>query len=61
MLDRKQIVRGTPGQVGGVATLGMHRGGGNDRTGDIGTVQQHREHRVSFVVAPTSTWPNRGP
>jgi hypothetical protein len=34
MLDGEQVVRATPGQVGGVATLGMHRIGGDYRCGD---------------------------
>jgi hypothetical protein len=45
MLDGEQVVRAAPGQVGGVATLGMHRIGGDNRCGDAYAVQQDREHR----------------
>ena len=43
-LDDQQVVGATPGQVGGMFPLGMQRVGGNDRTGDIETVQQRAEH-----------------
>jgi hypothetical protein len=33
-LDGEQVVRAAPGQVGGVATLGVHRIGGDNRSGD---------------------------
>ncbi len=38
-------MRAAPGQVGGVAALGVHRIGRDDRAGDVYAVQQHREHR----------------
>jgi hypothetical protein len=43
MLDGEQEMRAAPGQVGGVATLGVHRIGRDDRTGDADAVQQHGE------------------
>ena len=45
MLDGEQEMRAAPGQVGGVATLGVHRIGCDDRAGDVYAVQQEREHR----------------
>ena len=37
-LDGEQVVRAAPGQAGGVATLGVHRVGGADRSGDLNAV-----------------------
>ena len=45
MLDGEQEMRAAPGQVGGVATLGVHRIGRDDRAGDAYAVQQDGEHR----------------
>jgi hypothetical protein len=44
-LDREHVMRAAPGQVGGMATLGVHRISRDDRAGDINAVQQEREHR----------------
>jgi hypothetical protein len=44
-LDGEQVMRAAAGQVGGVATLGVHRVGRDDGSGDAGAVQQEREHR----------------
>ena len=45
MLDGEQEMRAAPGQVSGVATLGVHRIGGDDGSGDVDAVQQDGEHR----------------
>ena len=44
MLDGEQEMRAAPGQVGGVATLGVHRIGRDDRARDVDASQQDGEH-----------------
>ena len=43
MLDGEQVVRAAPGQVGGVAALGVQRVRGDDRPADGDAVQQRGE------------------
>jgi hypothetical protein len=44
-LDDQQVVRSAAVQVSGVGALGVQRVGGDDRAGDLDTVQQRAEHR----------------
>jgi hypothetical protein len=44
MLDGEQEMRAPASQVGGVAALGVHRIGRDDRSGDVDAVQQDGEH-----------------
>jgi hypothetical protein len=52
MLDDQQVVGATPGQVFGVAPLGVQRVRGDDRAGDVYPVQQRGEHGnlIGFAV-----------
>jgi hypothetical protein len=46
MLDGQDVMRAALGhQVAGVLTLGVHRIGGDDRTGQFDLVQQDGQHR----------------
>jgi hypothetical protein len=54
-------MRAAPSQAGGVAALGVHRAGRDDRSGDADAVRQDGEHRDLFDFAPTSTWPSMAP
>jgi hypothetical protein len=38
MLDGEEVMGTAAGQVGGVATLGVHCVGGNDRSSDVNAV-----------------------
>ncbi|MBO0770678.1 MAG: hypothetical protein J2P35_04390 [Actinobacteria bacterium] len=41
--------------------LGVQSIGGDNRIGDVQAVQQGAEPGISFVFAPTSTWPSTAP
>jgi hypothetical protein len=60
-LDREQVMRTAPGQAVSVAALGMQRISGNDRPAIL--MRSHRTGNIgiSFVFAPTCTWPKTAP
>jgi len=60
-LDGEHVVRTAAGQIVSMTALGVHRVGGDDRTGDLNAVQQDGNIGISFVLAPTSTWARTAP
>ena len=50
-----------PGRVLSMATLGVQRIGGDDRAGDADASIRTGNIGISFVFAPTSTWPRTAP